>query len=108
MHLLAHGDARPATSPWLRPGRLAILLLPITLLAIAAARSAGEKKLLMGFGALFQCLACVLVFRARQGFWQPMTPAVAMLYVIALSWILLGGFEANDWFFHVAQAVLLV
>src|SRR2546423_113050 len=100
MQLLAPGNARPAIFPWLCPGRLAIIVLPVTLLAIGAVRSAGERQLMLGFGALFQCLACTLVLTARRGLWQPITPAVAMLYVIGLSWVLLAGFEVNDWFFH--------
>jgi hypothetical protein len=95
---------------------MSILLLPVTLLGIASLRAVGEQRLLLGLGALFQLLAFVMALLARNGLRQPITPAVVMLYVIALSWILLGGLaieqeggmSRHDWFFHVAQALLLV
>jgi hypothetical protein len=108
MQRLAHGNDVPAASPWVRLGRLAILVIPVTLLALASARATGEHRLLLALGALFQGLAFVLALVTGGRLHQPIAPAVIMLYVIALSWILLGGLQINDWFFHVAQSLLLV
>jgi hypothetical protein len=59
-------------------------------------------------GTLFQLLACGLALFSRPGWREPTGSAVIMLYVIALSWMLLGAVGTNDWFLHLAQAVLLV
>src|SRR5262245_2191573 len=92
----APGKSRPATSPWLRLARLGILLLPFTLLAISSLRATGEHQRLLTLGALFQALAFLLALVTGGRFHQPITPAVVMLYVIALSWLLLGAPQFND------------
>lgn len=102
------GSGSRPPSAFLRIGRFGILVLPVTLLGIAAARAQGEQQLLLCLGAVFQGLAFILALATRGGLSQPITPPIAMLYVIGLSWILLGGIQMEDWFFHVAQALLLV
>jgi HEAT repeat protein len=47
------------------------------------------------------------LFRS-QGWREPIGSSVIMLYVIALSWMLLGTVGSDDWFLHLAQAILLV
>src|SRR5262249_42171538 len=39
---------------------------------------------------------------------QPVGPSVVALYLIALGWMWLAGSQADDWYLHLAQAVLLV
>ncbi len=48
--------------------------------------------------ALFQFLACALAFVSRQGWRDPVGPAVIMLYVIALSWMLMASVGRDDWY----------
>src|SRR5262249_41767328 len=57
---------------------------------------------------LFQVMACVLAVLTRPTWRQPIGSALIMLYVIALSWLLLGAVGLDDWFLHLSQAVLLV
>ncbi len=92
----------------MRAARGAVLLTPAFLLLIGAARSSGGFSLLLGLGALFQCLACVLTFFSGKGWREPVGPAVIMLYVIALSWLLVAAVGLDDWYLHTCQAVLLV
>lgn len=98
----------PSSARWVRLSSLAILALPVTLLGMAALRSTGEQRFLLGLGALFQALGFVLAVWGPGKGAQTITPPVIMLYVIGLSWIVLGGIQVNDWFFHVAQSLLLV
>ena len=63
---------------------------------------------LLWLGALFQLLACGLSLFGRQGWREPTGAAIIMLYVIALSWMILGSIDAEDWFLHLAQSILLV
>ncbi len=108
-----HARLTPETSKrpsslLLRLGRLVLLLLPITLLVTVSVRSNGSATYLLWLGALFQALACVLALFSRQGWREPTGPAVIMLYVIALCWMLLAASGMDDWFVHLSQALLLV
>jgi hypothetical protein len=107
--------ARPAGKTVMPPAtlllqgvRLALLLLPMLLLFVASLRTAGAAAGLLGMGTVFQALACGLAVMGRQGWRQPVGPAIIMLYVIALSWLLLAASGSKDWFLYLAQAVLLV
>ncbi len=102
------GPSPKPASVLLRLVRGAVLLLPAAMLAVGAARSSGPAFVLLGLGALFQFLACGLAFFSRQGWREPVGPAVIMLYVIALSWMLMASVGADDWFLHTCEAVLLV
>ena len=102
------GPSPKPASILLRLVRGAVLLLPAAMLAVGAARSSGPAFILLGLGALFQFLACGLAFFSRQGWREPVGPAVIMLYVIALSWMLMASVGADDWFLHTCEAVLLV
>src|SRR5258708_4438100 len=95
MQRLAHGQGPPTTPRGLLLFRVGILALPVSLLSIAALRLTGEQQMLLGVGAFFQGLAFVVAISARGTMAQPITPAVVMLYVIGLSWILLGGLQVN-------------
>lgn len=89
-------------------GRIGLLLLPLTLLLICSLRGGAAAPRLLWLGTLFQLLACGLSLFGRQGWREPTGAALIMLYVIALSWMLLGTMGTEDWFLHLAQAILLV
>ncbi len=102
------GPAPKPVSAFLRAARGAVLLLPAVLLAAGAIRNTGYVALLLGLGALFQFLACGLAFFSRQGWRESVAPAVIMLYVIALGWMLMASVGQDDWFLHTCEAILLV
>jgi hypothetical protein len=109
MHVrFAPSHGQPSFS-WLQClGRLTMLLLPVSLMAVASLRAVGDRASILWLGTLFQILACFLALFASGGCRRPAGPSVIMLYVIALSWMLLGGVGADDWFTHLSQAILLV
>ena len=76
--------------------------------AYRGACSSGGSSILLGLGSLFQFLACGLSFCSRKGWREPVGPAVIMLYVIGLSWMLVAAVGLDDWYLHTCQAVLLV
>jgi HEAT repeat protein len=86
-----------------------LLFLPAVLLLVACLRLPEESRLVLWLGATFQALVCLLGMlgglRSPDG---PSPPAVIMLYVIGLSWLVLGTTGVNDPFLHLAQATLLV
>jgi HEAT repeat protein len=92
----------------MRLGRLLLLLVPVSLLVGASLRATGDRAFTLWLGALFQGLACLLALAASRGWRRSSGPSVVLLYVIALSWMLLAGVVADDWFVHLAQSVLLV
>jgi HEAT repeat protein len=75
---------------------------------MGASRTTGVAATLLSLGALFQFLACATAFISRQGWREPVGPAVIMLYVIALGWMLMASVGVDDWFLHTCEAVLLV
>src|SRR5579883_3079163 len=89
-------------------GRACLLLLPLTLLLICSIRGNSASPRLLWLGTLFQLLACGLSLFGRLGWREPTSAAIIMLYVIALSWMVLGTNGSDDWFLHLAQAILLV
>jgi HEAT repeat protein len=105
---LRGASGQEKTSSFLVLGRLCLLLLPVTLLLICSLRGTSVSPMLLWLGTLFQVLACGLALFSRPGWREPTGSAVIMLYVIALSWMLLGTVGTDDWFLHLAQAVLLV
>jgi hypothetical protein len=105
---LAARSPRSRSPLWIRGLRLFMLLLPVSLLAMVSSRVPEDQQALLWLGTLFQVLGCVLAIVSWQGMRQPLSPAIIMLYVIALSWSLLGTNGLNDPFIHVAQAILLV
>lgn len=103
--------ANPSTTSariGMRMGRLLLLLLPATLLVVVSLRIAEPTFNLLWLGAIFQVLACGLVVGTRPRLRDPVGPAIIMLYVIALSWLMLGAIGHQDWFLHLSQALLLV
>src|SRR5262249_2411174 len=74
----------------------------------ACLRLPEESRLVVWLGATFQTLVCLLALIGRQAGREPGPPAVIMLYVIGLSWLVLGTAGVSDPFLHLAQATLLV
>jgi hypothetical protein len=99
---------RPRVIPLVRVGRIGLLLLPLVLLLIAGHRIGGTEGLVLGLGALFQALGCSLALWTRGMGREPVGPALIMLYVVALGWLLMGTSRGSDWFLHFTQATLLV
>jgi hypothetical protein len=93
---------------FIRCVRLALLLLPVSLMALCSLRGDPDNKDLLWLGTLFQVLGVVLAVISWRGLNQPLSPAVIMLYVIALSWVVLSTSGTNDPVVHVSQAILLV
>ena len=88
--------------------RLTMLLLPLVLTAVCSVRAPDEQKGLLWLGTLFQGLGCLLAVFSWRGLHQPVSTAVIILYVIALSWLLLATGGTEDPFVHVSRAILLV
>ncbi len=87
--------------------RLSFLLLPTVLLVIASLRKEGTENLMLWMGTGFQILVCVLTFCSRRSWSQPLGPSVVTLYLIALAWLWFSN-QGEDWFGHLARAILLV
>jgi hypothetical protein len=92
----------------LRRGRLALLLLPGFLLLGVAIRSPRDAYFILWLGAAFQFLACGLAYLNSRGLRNPIGSALIMLYVIAISWVLIGANGVADWFVYLSQALLLL
>jgi hypothetical protein len=107
----AAGLVSPGQSeaPWLRRlARLVVLAMPGALLFVCSMRTTGAAANLLGLGAVFQVLACSVAFRTRQGPRESLGTHAIVLYVIALSWLLLANAGSRDWFLQLVQACLLV
>src|SRR5262245_54346620 len=88
--------------------RLAVLLLPALLLLIGSLRYRGEASQVLLFGAAFQMFVCTLGL-LTQAFWRrSVGPAVILFYGIAFAWLCVGAGNYEDWYLHLAQALLLV
>lgn len=103
-----HRSVQPSVGTLTRIVRVVLLLLPMVLLLVADLRLGGLSGWILGLGALFQAMGCSLALWTRGMGREPIGPALIMLYVIALSWLLLAASGVNDPFVHVSQALLLV
>ena len=104
---------QPVPDPSYPPGRCGLRVARCCLCRLfcclsGRVRSSGGSSILLGLGSLFQFLACGLSFCSRKGWREPVGPAVIMLYVIGLSWMLVAAVGLDDWYLHTCQAVLLV
>lgn len=104
---LWRGDSRRV---WLLAhlGRAVALLLPASLLLIAALRTMNQGNFNLWLGTAFQLLVCALTFVTRQNPRQSMGPSVVTLYVIAFGWLWLAWPTSDDWYVSLAKALLLV
>jgi HEAT repeat protein len=100
-------DARRA-SLLLFLSRLCLLLLPMALLLMCGVRASGIAPRWLWLGMLFQLLACGFALFDRQGLREPTSVAILTLYGIAFGWMTLHATGREDWFAHLAQALLLV
>ncbi len=91
-----------------RAARLCIMSLPLLLLAACSWLATSERALILWLGTVFQACGCLLGLFSWQGMHKPLSPAIIMLYVIALSWLLLGSVGVEHWFVHLSEAILLV
>jgi HEAT repeat protein len=104
----ASSSEKPSVGLIERSKRLVLLLLPVPLLAVASLRVADEADPILWLGTLFQVVACGLALWNTGGGREPAGPAVIMLYVIALGWMLLGAPNREDWVIYLSQSLLLV
>lgn len=87
--------------------RLGVLVLPGLLLLIGGLRFDGEASQVMLFGAAFQLLVFTLGV-LTQAFWRRnVGPVILLLYGIAFAWVMLANGPPEDWFAHLAKALLL-
>src|SRR5262249_31009962 len=86
--------------------RIAIMLAPAGILGLAALRAGDQSRALLALGAAFQLVVCLFSFVSSRSWQQPVAPSVITLYLIALGWFWISGGLVDDWFHHLAQAVL--
>jgi hypothetical protein len=108
MHARSSGPQRHPDGFLIRQARRVVLFVPVALFLTASARLSGNARLILLLGALFQLLAGLLVLFTRRGGRDPLGPVVIMLYVLGLSWMLLGTVGKDDWSLRLAEAVLVV
>jgi hypothetical protein len=109
MHSVMNSTTR-RTVPWLLSAafRTFALLVPTLLLLLGLQRTTGAPQIMMAIGAAFQGVVCFLAFLTSRTWRQPVAPSLISLYLIALGWLWLGAAHLNDWYYHFAQAVLLI
>ncbi len=87
--------------------RFTILLIPSGLLLLASLRHPQGHNLMLWCGTAFQGIVCAMTMLNRRNWRQPLGPSVITLYLIALAWLWFGD-GRDDWFTHLAKAILLV
>src|SRR5262245_34309821 len=87
--------------------RLAVLMIPLTLLLIAAARFPGGNNTMLWLAVGFQAVVCTLTLLSRSSWAQPMGPSIITLYLIGLCWLWFGD-GVDDWYTHLSKAILLI
>jgi HEAT repeat protein len=88
--------------------RIVILLVPAGLLLAASFRASPDMRVMLWMGVLFQVLVCTLSFLSRRSREQPVAPSIITMYLIGLGWLWWGTNAKDDWYFHLARAILLV
>jgi HEAT repeats len=87
--------------------RVAFLTLPGVLLMGASVRAGEDARYLLWLGSALQVLLfCFFLMTGRIG--QGMSHSVIVLYLLGLCWTWITAPETQDWYFHLAQCVLLV
>jgi len=87
--------------------RVAFLMLPGVLLMVASVRAGEESRYLLWLGSAVQVL--LFSFFLMTGRIGPgMSHSIIILYLLALGWTWIAGPQAQDWYFHLVQCVLLV
>jgi HEAT repeat protein len=99
---------------WLRPvtavARLVPLLLPALILAGAMQRPWHDPRLHSYFavGAGLLLIVAVIVYVYSATWRHPASPAVIMLHLTALGWLIFGTRDVLDWYVALSQALLLI
>jgi hypothetical protein len=88
--------------------RALLLSLPFLLLVIGVARTTGPAHTILGLGAMYQFLVCLLILPGRSNWHFPLGASVVTIYLIGLSWIAMATVDHEDWFGHFSQALLLL
>jgi hypothetical protein len=88
--------------------RLFMLTLPLMLLGTCSWLATTDRATILWLGTVFQGCGCLLGLYSWEGLRRPLSPAIIMLYVIALSWLLLGAVGMEHWMVHLSEATLLV
>ncbi len=91
-----------------RAGRVLLLTIPGLLLAGAALRAPADRANLLWLGAVAQLAGCILALTSGPGWRGSLSLAVIVLYVAGFGWLTGAGLDPNDWYWHVARAVLLI
>jgi hypothetical protein len=100
---------RPQRSTFLlRGSRLFLLSLPLLLMAACSWLAPADRAMLLWLGTLIQGIGCFLGMFSWTGVSRALSPAIVMLYVIALSWLLFATSGFEHWFIHLAEAILVV
>jgi hypothetical protein len=86
--------------------RSLVMALPAVLLTVAGLRNEGQTQLKLWVGACF--LGACFLLLAWRGREQPIGQAALLLYLVGLAWLWSSRGVANEWFFQLAQALLLV
>src|SRR5262245_16411899 len=106
---LARGPHRHRPPLGLRLARLTSLALPcLLLIAGAALQFSARPGGTLWIGGLLVLGGCVFAAAVGRTWHEPVGPAVLILYVVALSWLLLASDGVPTWFLHLAQSLLLV
>jgi hypothetical protein len=105
--LLNRKSSHPA-SPAMLAWRVALMLLPACLILIAILRQWEKAKPILWVCALTQLLACGACLLNRRNYRQPVNAVMMILYLTALSCLLITSSSTDDWFPHLAQALLLM
>ena len=101
-------SAKPTPSVLFLALRTLVFVLPAAILLGAGMRCDGSTRLVLGLGAACQFLICILAIASERNLRQPLGTAVITVYLIALGWLWLAAQQRDDWFLHLAQAILLV
>lgn len=88
--------------------RALFLLMPGVLILVASLRTEGPTRTLLWLGAGFQAAVCLLHFLTPRSGRQPLAPALVTLNLIGLGWLWICVEPSDDWFLHLAQALLLI
>jgi hypothetical protein len=84
------------------------MLLPAVLILIAILRQSGKTTPILWACAFAQFLACGACLLNRRNYRHPINSVMMILYLTALSCLFITAASTDDWFVHLAQALLLM
>jgi len=86
--------------------RAGILLIPASLLLIAAMRAWEYQPWVLVGGFAFQMLICLLTFVSARAWEHPIGPSIVTLYLTGVAWLWFGD-VSSDWFTHLSKGILI-